>query len=102
MRRVMVRYTVKADRAEENQRYVEAVYAELHRDRPDGIRYATFKLPDGVTFVHIASVETADGKNPLQAVEAFKAFAASVQDRCVEPPITAEMQEVGVYRMLGA
>ena len=40
----MVRYKVRPDRADENVALVEAVYAELARERPDGLRYATFRL----------------------------------------------------------
>jgi len=49
--------------------------------------------------VHLASVETDDGTNPLQAIEAFKAFASTIKDRCVEPPTTTELDEVGSYRL---
>jgi hypothetical protein len=99
MKRVMVRYRVKADRAAENRRHVEAVFAELARDRPEGIRYATFALEDGVSFVHLASIETADGGNPLLAVAAFRDFTAQIKDRCDEPPTTHTLDEVGSYRM---
>ena len=95
MRRVMVRYTVRPDRADENVRYVKAVYAQLAAEQPDGLRYATFVLPDGVSFVHLASVEVAD--NPLPKLAAFQAFLAQIKDRCVEPPVTVELTEVGAY-----
>jgi hypothetical protein len=101
MKRVMVRYTVKPEHAAANERHVKAVFAQLARDQPAGIRYATFKLPDGVSFVHIASVETADGVNPLLAVEAFKEFTQTIKERVVEPPVTSELEEVGSYRLLG-
>lgn len=101
MRKVLVRYTVKADQADENVRYVRAVFEELERDRPAGLRYATFRLPDGVSFVHLASVESEDGSNPLLGVAAFKAFTAAIKDRCVEPPATAELEEIGAYRLFG-
>ena len=101
MRRLMVRYKVKADRAAENERYITSVFEQLKRDRPSGLRYASFKLDDGVSFVHIVSVETADGSNPLGALSAFKAFTAEVQDRCEEPPVTADLNEVGSYRFFG-
>ncbi|HEY0991991.1 MAG TPA: hypothetical protein VGD80_33295 [Kofleriaceae bacterium] len=100
MRRVMVRYKVKPDRAADNERYIKAVFAQLDRDRPDGIRYATFRQGDGVSFIHIASVETADGANPLTALAAFRDFTAQIKDRCEEPPVTVELHEVGSYRML--
>ena len=56
MRRVMVRYTVRPDQSEANEALVREVYDELDRTRPEGLRYATFRLDDGVSFVHVASV----------------------------------------------
>lgn len=99
MKRVMVRYKVKPDRAAENERYIREVFAQLERERPAGIRYASFKLDDGLGFVHIASIETADGGNPLVALSAFKDFAAQIQDRCDEPPVTTPLTELGSYRV---
>ncbi len=98
MKRVMVRYKVKADRAAENEQYARKVYEELHKAAPAGIRYATFKLEDGVSFVHIASIET-DGPNPLTQTSAFKAFQEGIKDRCEEPPVAVELIEVGSYRV---
>jgi hypothetical protein len=97
MKHVMVRYKVKADASAENTRYVKAVFAELERDKPAGIRYATYRQDDGVSFVHLASIETADGNNPLLALAAFKDFTATIKDRCVEPPVSVELEEVGAY-----
>jgi hypothetical protein len=93
----MARYKVKADRAEENVRLVEAVYAQLARERPAGLRYATFRLDDGVSFVHIASYESESGNGPLTELAAFQAFVANVGERCEEQPVTAELHEVGSY-----
>jgi hypothetical protein len=101
MRRVMVRYKVKPDQVQANERLVRAVYEELGRAAPAGLRYATFKLEDGVTFVHVASVDTADGQNPLGGVEAFARFQEGVAARCDEPPVATEMREVGSYRFFG-
>ena len=98
MKRIMVRYKVKPERAEENEQLVRAVYEELERTAPAGLRYATFKLDDGVSFVHIAATDTEDGKNPLQEVQAFKAFQENVTERCAEPPEARELHEVGSFR----
>jgi hypothetical protein len=97
MRRVMVRYRVKADRAAENETYVKKVFEQLERERPTGVRYATFKLDDGVSFVHIASIQSEGGANPLTELSAFKAFTADIKDRCEEPPVTVKLNEVGSY-----
>ena len=100
MRHVIVRYTVKADRAEENELLVRAVYDELHRTEPAGLSYATLKLDDGISFVHIAA--TADGRNPLAELAAFKQFQHGIAERCSTPPVVSELTEIGSYRMFGA
>ena len=101
MKRTMIRYKVKADRVAENERYIASVFEQLKREQPPGLRYATFKLEDGVSFMHIVSVETADGSNPLVELAAFKAFSADVRDRCDEQPVFVALQEVGSYHVFG-
>lgn len=98
MRRVIVRYKVKPERAAENEELVRAVYDELNESEPEGLRYATFALEDGVSFVHIASTETEDGSNPLGQVEAFARFQQGIVDRCEEQPVVTELREIGSYR----
>ena len=63
----VVRYRTKPDRADENQALIEKVFAELDAAAPPGLRYASFRLDDGVSFVHVAEVDTDDGTNPLTA-----------------------------------
>jgi hypothetical protein len=101
MRQVMVRYKVKPDRAAENEELVRAVYDELHRTDPAGLRYATFRLGDGVTFVHLASHETEDGSNPLARVEAFARFQENIGERCDEAPVVSDLHEIGSFRFFG-
>lgn len=98
MRRIMVRYRVKPDRVAENEESVRAVYAELARTGPEGLRCATLRLADGATFVHIAEH---DDPNPLQQVEAFRRFTETVRDRCETAPESTELTEIGSYRFFG-
>ena len=100
MKRMMVQYTVKADRVAENERLVTEVFGELKRRSPEGLRYASYKLADGVSFVHLVSLETADGSNPLSELPAFKTFTAQIRDRCTLAPVVSELNEVGSYRFL--
>lgn len=99
MRQVMVRYKVKPDRVEENEALVRAVYDELDRTAPAGLRYATFRQDDGVSFIHVA--QTDDGVNPLLDVEAFARFQEGIGERCEQPPVVTELHEIGAYRALG-
>ena len=98
MSTVVVRYTPTEEHADENQRLVEAVFAELHANAPGGLRYATLRLADG-TFVHISDVEA--DPNPLSGTEAFANFQEGIRDRC-EPGAGPNPQPatlVGNYRL---
>ena len=98
---VIVRYKVKADKAEENVAYIKKVFAELVESSPAGLRYASFQGADRLTFVHIASIETEDGSNPLAKMASFAAFQEKIKERCDEPPAPMQVSEVGAYRFLG-
>ena len=98
MRRVLVRYRVKPERVEENEELVRAVYDELRRTGPAGLRYATFKAEDGVSFVHLAIHESG---NALERAGAFQEFLKGLGDRTEEAPVVTELDEVGSYRLVG-
>jgi hypothetical protein len=74
------------------------VFDELNRLDPGGMRYASFRLADGVSFVHVAETGAADGANPLERIEAFRAFTRDIGVRCDEPPAPQDATLVGSYR----
>jgi hypothetical protein len=94
-RTVVVRYRTRPEAAEENVRLVEAVFASLAELSPPGFRYATYRLADGVTFVHIAHLSGAD--NPLLTLPAFAEFQREQRQRCVEQPAPSDATVVGSY-----
>ena len=96
MEKVIVRYKLKLGRVEENEQLVKEVYNELSREEPEGFSYATYKLEDGLTFIHVASHEPGS-KNPLPGLPAFKNFQAGIKDRCDELPVVNHVTEVGSY-----
>jgi hypothetical protein len=96
VRQVLVRYKVKPEYAARNEDLVRRVYDELHQVAPAGIRYGTFALEDGVSFVHVASFESDEG-NPLMEIAAFRAFSENIEDRCDEPPQVINLREIGAY-----
>ncbi len=99
MKTTIVRYKVKADRAAENREYIRRVFEELDANRPPGLRYVSFNLEDGVSFVHIAVIEDEAAGNPLSETAAFKEFVAAIKDRCDEPPVATTAEIVGSYRL---
>jgi quinol monooxygenase YgiN len=96
MRTVMVRYQTAPAHADANATLVRAVFDELRATTPGSFRYASYRLPDGVTFVHVATHESPDA-NPLLALPAFKAFQKDLKDRCVEMPVVTELSVVDSY-----
>lgn len=98
MKTMMVRYKTSQTHADTNEILVRAVFDELRARAPGGFRYASYRLADGVTFVHIATIETAD-QNPLVVLSSFKAFQEQLQlkDHCVEPPVVTELSAVDSY-----
>jgi quinol monooxygenase YgiN len=94
MRRALVRYKVKPEAAAENEALVRAVYEELRQAQPAGMRYSTFQLDDGVTFVHI---NFSDGAS-LNEFASFRAFQEGIAERCDEQPKVSELREIGSYR----
>ncbi|MEO6420378.1 MAG: hypothetical protein ABIP39_13260 [Polyangiaceae bacterium] len=96
MRTVMVRYKTAEAHAEANAALVRSVFDELRSRAPSRLRYATYRLPDGITFVHIATLD-AQGDNPLTALPAFEEFQKNLKERCVEPPVVTELTAVDSY-----
>jgi hypothetical protein len=93
----MVRYTTTEAHAVTNEEMIRAVFADLHARMPKGIRYDSYRLGGGATFVHIATLDAPDD-NPLTALPSFLAFQKQLKDRCVEPPVVSELFPVGSYR----
>ena len=94
----VITYKTKAESADENARLVAAVYAELAKEQPEGLKYATFRLDDGVSFVHVALL---DGEvNPLSTSAAFAEVQADMATRLVDGPVPSDATVVGSYRLL--
>ncbi|MBL8718317.1 MAG: hypothetical protein JNL79_20215 [Myxococcales bacterium] len=94
MKTVLVRYKTTAAHADANAALVGEVFAELHRSTPAGLRYASYRFPDGVTFLHVA---THADPNPLTSLPQFRAFQEKLRGACDEPPVVTEVSTVGAY-----
>ncbi len=94
MKTIMVRYKTKPEHAEANVALVRAVFEALRQLAPAGLCYASYRLEDGVSFVHVA---THAEPNPLSALPAFQAFQAQIKERIEGPPVVTELFAVGAY-----
>jgi hypothetical protein len=96
---VVVRYQAKPERADENQKLIEAVFADLEARDAKGFTYKVFRLEDRVSFIHLV-IEHDNVSEPdsLQDVPAFQAFTAEIADRCDVPPLAMGAEIVGSWR----
>jgi hypothetical protein len=91
----VVRYTTRAGSADENERLIKAVFAQLSEQGPKGLRYVAIRLDDGVSFIHVAVHD--DDHNPLAGLPAFGEFTSGINERCTDGPTPVNGTVVGSY-----
>jgi hypothetical protein len=70
-----------AEDADENQRRVEGVFAELAASEPDNVSYLVLRLADD-SFVHVSFHDHGDDEvNPIASTAAFAHFQQDHADR---------------------
>jgi hypothetical protein len=85
----VIRYRVKPEHQDENERLVERVFQELSAKRPAGTRYLVLALPDG-TFIHVAEGE-------ITTLDAHREFRTGIDARCLETPKSVDAKVVGEW-----
>jgi hypothetical protein len=95
---IMIRPEVKADSVEAAEAAIKTMFAAIEEAEPEGVRYASCKLADGVTFVVLLALD--DGiANPLGAIPEFREFQQSLKDWVVQAPTPEQLTVVGSYRV---
>ena len=80
-KRLVTQYAMKSvDAAAENQRRIEAVFAELEASAPDNVSYLVLRLADD-SFIHVSFHDHGDEVNPISSTEAFAWFQEGHADR---------------------
>ncbi len=74
-KRLVTRYAMQSpEAADENQRRVEGVFAELAADQPDNVSYIVLRLADD-SFLHVSFHDHGDDEmNPIASTAAFAHF----------------------------
>ena len=93
---LMVRATVKPECVEALEAARGKRFTAIEAARPEGVRYASYRLPDGVTY--LAELEIADGiENPLTAIQEFREFQAGLKGWLAAPPSAERFEVRGAY-----
>jgi hypothetical protein len=81
-KRLVTRYATNSKAsADENHSRIEGVFAGLHQDKPDNVRYIVFQLADD-SFVHISFHDHGnDDVNPIASRAEFRYFQEGHETR---------------------
>jgi hypothetical protein len=90
MKAVKVQYTVKEDYVETNKRNIEQVMSELRTLNNPGIKYSSFLLDDGKTFVHFGMYTNEETMSIVSNLDSFKKFRQQLKESQPEVPPKAE------------
>jgi predicted SnoaL-like aldol condensation-catalyzing enzyme len=97
-KRLVTRYAMRSDEAaDENQRRIEGVFAELAAAAPDNVSYIVLRLADG-SFVHVSFHDHGDDEpNPITSTAAFTHFQDGHADRRQGDVDQQRAELVGAY-----
>ena len=94
---ITVQAKLKEEHVADAEAAVKRMFAAIEREQLEGIRYASVKLEDGVSF--LALLELEDGvENPLAGLPEAQEFYDSLPSWYAEPPAFGPATVVGSYR----
>lgn len=97
MKQVLISYTTKPERTEENARLIQDVVDELKVKAPAGLRYFVLRDENG-RFSHFVQIE--EGAAPLNEFASFQVFQEGAGERYLEGPVRSTVTIVGSFGML--
>jgi hypothetical protein len=90
MKAVKVQYMVKPDYVETNKGNIERVMADLRELNNPGIKYSSFQLGDGRTFVHFGMYADEAAQAVVGNLATFQHFRQQLQASEPEMPPQAD------------
>src|SRR5262245_14057538 len=95
---VMIRAKVKAESVDEIEAATGKMFAAVNAAQPDGVKYASTRLADGVSVVALLALDDPD-ENPLQALPEFREFQERLPEWLAEPPTVEPLTVIGPYQL---
>ena len=90
----LIEYRVPDEKVAEQEAAVRVFIAAVKASNDSGYRYASYKRPDGVSFVHHAWMEDENAQKRFQALPEFKGFADGLKSRAEEGPTVSRLDLV--------
>jgi hypothetical protein len=95
MKITRVQYTVRPDFAARNKANIQAVMSELRRINARDLKYVSYVMDDGKTFMHIAHQNTRDAESLPGRLDSFKHFQTELKQNLEVPPKVETVELVG-------
>ncbi|HUV27103.1 MAG TPA: hypothetical protein VMW34_07025 [Anaerolineales bacterium] len=90
MKAVKVQYTVKAEYADTNKRNIRRIMADLQEIAHPGIKYSSFILEDGKTFIHFGMYSDQEALDVVNNLPSFQFFRDQLKASGPEAPPQGE------------
>lgn len=95
---MMVTAQLEPETVAEVDAAIDVLFAALDQAQPEGVRYASTRLPDGLTAVILLQIE--DGReNPLPSIPEFIDFQQRLKAWVAGPAETQPLTVKGSYRL---
>ena len=94
MTHLLIRYRVHPGELERHLELLHAVHAELAETNPRGMRWESFRLEDGVSFVDLVTV---DAPGRFSRLRSWSPFRATLDERCEEPPTMTDLHPIAAF-----
>jgi hypothetical protein len=96
MQRIIARYKITPEQAQEHERLTVKVLQELRAQSPAGVRCLVLQFQDG-SYVQVAALE--EGASALATLDNFRSLQSGIAERCLKPlKLSAEVGVLGLDR----
>lgn len=96
MKAVRVQYTVKESYVETNKSNIQRVMTDLQGINSPDLKYSSFLLEDGKTFMHFVMRANDDAQKTLSGLPSFQEFQRQLRESGPEvPPKPEDLSLVG-------
>ncbi len=96
MKIVKVQYTVKPEYVEQNKTNIQKVMDDLKAKPIEGMKYSSYLLEDGVSFMHLNIGKDTETLSKLNQIESFNEFRKQLKaSEPISPPKVEKLSLVG-------
>lgn len=93
-----IRANVQREQAGVVESTAKAMFAAINQAQPQGVRYTSYRVGDGATYLVLLELQDGVVENPLPGIGAFRSFQENLKGWLTEPPVPDQLMVVGEYR----